>query len=97
MTSYGLKLNHGFFVFWLETATTVHNHNGECVPTTNAKRKVRHTVVFKLQVWHRHFRHDGACCSKRIVPLAYHVLCGALWHANTKQDKVYTSRLEDRE
>ena len=36
------------------------------------------------------------CCSKRIVPLAYHVLCGALWRANTKQDKVCTSRLAGR-
>ena len=60
MTSYGSKLNHGFFAFWLETATTVHDHNEECVPTTNAKQKVTHTVVFMLQVLHRHFCHDKA-------------------------------------
>ena len=40
---------------------------------------------------------SNICCSKRIVPVAYHVLCGALWHTNIKQDKVYTSRPEDRE
>ena len=33
----------------------------------------------------------------RYIKVMYHVLCGALWHANTKQDKVYTSRPEDRE
>ena len=40
------QANHIFFVFWLEIATTVHNDTGKCVPTTNAKRKVRHTIVF---------------------------------------------------
>ena len=35
---------------------------------------------------------SNMCCSKRSVPLVCHVRCGALWHANTKQDKVYTSR-----
>ena len=41
---------------------------------------------------------SNICCSKRIVPVAYHVLCGALWHTNTKQDKVYPAgqRIENR-
>ena len=60
VTNYCLKLNHKFFVFWLEMAMTVHNDNGECVPTTNAKRKVRHTIVFLPNVLHRHFHHDRA-------------------------------------
>ena len=60
VSSYCLKFNHRFFVFQLETATTLHDYNWKCVPTTNAARKVRHTVVFMPKVLHRQFGHDGA-------------------------------------
>ena len=58
VTEYCLKLNHKFFVFWPETAMTVHSGNGESVPTTNGKRKVRHTIVFMPNVLHSNFCHD---------------------------------------
>ena len=41
-------------------------------------------------------------CSDRTRPLCRqpkkcHVLCGAMWHTDTKQDKIYTSRQKDQQ
>ena len=34
---------------------------------------------------------------KKNCSIANHVLCGVMWHANTKEDKVYTSWSEDQQ